>query len=297
MPTADDSARTGAAWLRDAPQIAGATDVGVVRAVNQDAFGHFEDAQRQEILLVVADGLGGHLGGEVASQLAVETLGQLAFSGAEDPATRLRHAIEHANRQIYEAAHRDPALDGMGTTVVCLLLAESGPSYVGHVGDSRFYRIRERQIEALTEDHSLVATLVRDGLLTEAEAREDPRRHQILRALGVYPETEVDLAPVDLRVGDRVLLCSDGLNGLLTDDEILAISQASERAEDATRSLIAAANDAGGTDNVTVVLARIPESFTPFLESTQTPPIGAGSTSSESASSSQSARDRIDPEP
>jgi len=259
LSTVDESEFPAPVWSHDEPRIAGATDVGVVRTVNQDAFGRFDDAERSEILLVVADGLGGHRGGEVASQMAVELLGRGVFEGQADPASRLRAAIQHANEEIYRASLDDTSLDGMGTTVVCLLLAEEGPSHVAHVGDSRLYRLRAGRIGSLTEDHSLVATLVREGVLSEEAARDDPRRNQILLALGVRPDTEIDVAPVELAPGDIYLLCSDGLHGMLDDATILTLARRPTRPDDVVQKLIAAANDAGGTDNVTVVLAQLPD--------------------------------------
>lgn len=245
-------------WSRGEPNVAGATHVGVVREVNQDAFGRFDDPDRGEILLVVADGLGGHRGGEVASRMAVEALGEVVLQGQGDGPTRLEQGIRRANEVIREASREDLALDGMGTTLVCLLLAEEGPSTVAHVGDSRLYRLRGNAIVSLTEDHSLVATLVREGVLAPHEAREDPRRNQILRALGVREEVEVDLAPLELEPGDQYLLCSDGLHGMIEDEAIATLVHSVARPETAVARLIEAANAAGGTDNVTCVLAKIP---------------------------------------
>ena len=241
------------------PAIAGATHVGVVRRVNQDAYGHFDDPKRREVLLVVADGLGGHRGGEVASRMAIELLGPLVGSGPEPAPERLARAIAEANRQIYEAARSDETLDGMGTTVVCLLANGSGAAHVAHVGDSRLYRLREERLDALTEDHSLVATLVREGVLRPDEARNDPRKNQILRALGVRKEVEIDVAPVETRPGDTFLLCTDGLHGLIEDWAIRNVTLENPELELAVDRLIEAANRAGGTDNVTCLMARFPE--------------------------------------
>jgi protein phosphatase len=243
------------------PSIAGATHVGVVRRVNQDAFGRFDDPKRGEILLVVADGLGGHRGGEVASRMAIDLLGPLVGAGPEPAPIRLARAIDEANRQIHEAARSDDTLEGMGTTVVCLLVARDGGGHVAHVGDSRLYRLREERLEALTEDHSLVATLVREGVLRPDEARNDPRKNQILRALGVRKEVEIDVAPVETRPGDTYLLCSDGLHGLLEDWAIRNVAVENPELEVAVERLIEAANRAGGTDNVTCMLARFPEAM------------------------------------
>jgi len=241
------------------PSIAGASHVGAVRRINQDAFGRFDDPDRGETLLVVADGLGGHRGGEVASRMAIDLLGPLVGAGEEPPALRLTRAIEEANRQIHEAARVDYTLEGMGTTVVCLLIARDGPCHVAHVGDSRLYRLRAECFEPMTEDHSLVATLVREGVIRPEEARTDPRKNQILRALGVRKEVEIDVAAVDPRPGDVYLLCTDGLHGLLEDFEIRNLALEHPEPEIAVERLIYAANRAGGTDNVTCMLARFPE--------------------------------------
>ena len=259
MSTADDTDFSGPVWSRGEPRIAGATHVGVVRKVNQDAFGRFDDLERGEILLVVADGLGGHRGGKIASKMAVSLVGDLVLSSGEEPTTRLRQSIIRANDDILKAGRNDQALDGMGTTIVCLLFSEDGQSYVAHVGDSRLYRIRPGRIESLTEDHSLVATLVREGVLSIEEARLDRRRNQILRALGVREDTEVDITAIELQPGDVYLLCSDGLHGMLTDEEILEIASRQIRPAAVVEQLIEAANQAGGTDNVTCLLAQVPE--------------------------------------
>lgn len=247
------------AWGAREPLIAGATDVGVVRRVNQDAFGRFDDQERGEILLVVADGLGGHRGGETASRMAIEILGERFGQGGEGPSERLADAIRAANERIFRAAQSDQSLDGMGTTIVCFLMANNGQAYVGHVGDSRLYRLRGNRMDPMTEDHSLVATLVREGVLTQDAAWSDPRRNQILRALGVRDDVELEISPVELLPGDLYLLCSDGLNGLVRDHEIARLATESHVLDNALKDMITAAKEAGGTDNITCMLARIPD--------------------------------------
>lgn len=243
--------------------LAGATDIGRVRRINQDAFAHFHQAERRETLLVVADGLGGHRGGEVASRLAVEMLGQWIGEGDDEPAIRLNRAITKANRKILAAARKDRTLDGMGTTLVCLLLTENGPSYVAHVGDSRLYRLRGGRLEGITEDHSLVVTLIRDGILSSEDAREDPRRNQVLRAVGIRDEVEIEIAPLEPMRGDIYLLCSDGLHGLIEDHEIQRLVAGQTEPEAIASALIDAANKAGGADNITCLIAdlRAPRRF------------------------------------
>lgn len=260
MPTFEPSKQSSLAWTGGKLRIAGATDVGRVRRMNQDAYGYFRDEDRDEVLFVVADGLGGHRGGEVASGMAVEALATEIRKGDDDPGLRLRAAIETANHKILEAAREDRSLDGMGTTIVCLLLANDRRSVVAHVGDSRLYRLRGEVLTAVTEDHSLVATLLREGVLSEEEAKQDPRRNQILRALGIRDDVEVEVADLHPLAGDRYLLCSDGLHGFIDDDETKRLLAIDDEPAKAAGNLIEAANVAGGNDNITCLIASLPES-------------------------------------
>jgi len=248
--------------------IAGSTHIGRTRRTNQDSFDRFDDLGRGEILLVVADGLGGHRGGEVASKMAVGALGKLCLEGEGSPSTRLLAAIERANSEIHKLASKDRTLKGMGTTVVALLLCETGPSFVAHVGDSRLYRLRHETFEALTEDHSVVALLVRNGSITTEAAREHPQKNQILRALGVGAEVEIDVAPLDLQAGDGLLLCSDGLYGMLPDADLKTLAEAAPDPHAEVAWMIDAANQAGGTDNITALVARIHQPTRPATRPT-----------------------------
>ncbi|MEO1933643.1 MAG: Stp1/IreP family PP2C-type Ser/Thr phosphatase [Myxococcales bacterium] len=262
MPTFEPSQNTDFPWSGGKLRIAGATDVGHVRRVNQDAYGYFCDDEREEVLMVVADGLGGHRGGEVASRMAIESL-ESEFrdgDGDNDPRVRLTNAIESANQHILTAARKDRTLDGMGTTIVCLLLSQNGPSVIAHVGDSRLYRLRTGTFSAMTQDHSLVATLLREGVLSEQEAKDDPRRNQILSALGVRDELEVEVNEAHPLANDRYLLCSDGLHGLVDDHQIKRLLSADDESDGWATSLIAAANRAGGNDNITCLVASLPKS-------------------------------------
>jgi protein phosphatase len=243
--------------------IGGMTHVGRTRRINQDAFDRFDDPERGEILLVVADGLGGHRGGEIASKMAVGTLGKLVREIEGDPENRLRQAVERANRFIFDAAAKDRTLKGMGTTVVALLLCADGRAWVAHAGDSRLYRIRDGGFEALTEDHSVVALMVREGLIQPEEARDHPKKNQIMRALGVNDEVDVDVARVEIHPNESYLLCSDGLYGMLPDDDLRRIAEAAPDPETAVAWLVDAANQAGGTDNITAMLVRIFEPLNP----------------------------------
>jgi serine/threonine protein phosphatase PrpC len=240
--------------------IAGTTHVGRLRKVNQDAFDRFDDDERGEILLVVADGMGGHQGGEVASRMAIGTLGKLCREGDGDAPTRLQHAIERANFEIHKLASKDRTLKGMGTTIVALLLCEKGPSFVAHVGDSRLYRLRSKDFEALTEDHSVVALMIRNGTITPEEARDHPKRNQVMRALGVWDETEVDIASLEIQTGDTFLLCSDGLYGMLPDEDLKALADRAPDSHTGVAWMIDAANQAGGADNITAMVVQVHES-------------------------------------
>jgi protein phosphatase len=233
------------------------TDVGQVREINQDYCGEFGDPEHGRRLFVIADGMGGHRGGEVASRIAVETTAEVFEAGGDDPADLLRVALETANVRVHEAAQENRDLAGMGTTGVCLLFETGGRGWVAHVGDSRGYRLRGGDFEQITEDHSVVGALIRMGHITEAEARLHPQRNEILRAIGTNAEVEVQVTPLDLQPGDRYLLCSDGLSGLVTDADIAEVLGRMEP-EDAARTLVQMANLAGGSDNITVQVVSIP---------------------------------------
>lgn len=228
-------------------ELASASDVGRVRSDNQD-----RDLLAPP-LIAVADGMGGHLGGGTAAAMAVDAL--RAVGQATDP-TVLLDALTGANRAIARAAADDPDLTGMGTTATAALL-ESGILYLVHVGDSRAYLIRGGRIIQVTEDHSVVAEMVRRGTLSADAAENHPARHVITRALGVDAEVQIDALRVDLEPGDVVLLCTDGLSGPVDDGEILAAVEEATALQDAAEALVRMANEAGGPDNVTVVLARV----------------------------------------
>jgi len=237
--------------------IAGVTHVGRVRRINQDAFDRFDDPDRGEILVAVADGLGGHRGGEIASKMAIGTLGQLCREGDDDPPGRLTNAIERADAEIRKLASKDRTLKGMGTTIVAVLLCTTGPSYVAHVGDSRLYRLRGGSFEVLTEDHSVVALLVRDGAISSEEARSHPKRNQILRALGVHDDVDVEISSLDIEAGDTLLLCSDGLYGMLPDEDLKTLAERAPDPDAGVAWLLDAANQAGGIDNITAVMVQL----------------------------------------
>ena len=230
------------------------TDVGRQRNSNQDCCGMAVAPDDGARLWIVADGMGGHAGGEIASRVAVDAAIATFSAGGADLAERLRAAIVAANRAVLTAAQQNRALTGMGTTAVALAVA--GESLcIANVGDSRAYRVRRNRIEQLTQDHSVVAELVRRGHLSEDEAMLHPRRHEVLRSLGFEWDLDVDVEPADAAAGDIFLLCSDGLSGVVDDAEIAALC-AKRRPSDAARALVDAANARGGPDNITVQVVR-----------------------------------------
>lgn len=246
----------------DAPQsaifVASLSDVGRVRSVNEDSCDSLlrPDGTR---LLVVADGMGGHRGGAVASREALATIASTFTENPElEPASLLVRAIERANARVFSLAREDPELAGMGTTVVAFLLDAEGHGAVAHVGDSRAYRLRDRRLEALTSDHSVVAEMLQRGVLTAEEAAFHPRRNEILRSVGVLPEVEVELASVPVAPDDWFLLCSDGLCGVVSDAEIEEVLVHTRSPEAAVAALVDLANECGGPDNVTVQILAIP---------------------------------------
>ena len=225
------------------------TDVGKVRANNQDA----PIVSEKLRLYGVADGMGGHKGGEVASTSARDDLLR-ELEGKTPSVAALSGAIEEVNRQIYHQQEHDDALTGMGTTLSVLWMSDNFV-YIGHVGDSRVYLLRDGEFKQMTLDHSLVEQLVREGVLTEEEAQNHPMRNIITRAIGTDESVEVDVAVEERRKGDLWLACSDGLHGLVDDRQMRdALRQyAPEKAADV---LLKAALDAGGRDNVTLVIVH-----------------------------------------
>jgi PPM family protein phosphatase len=229
---------------------AGRTHPGKVRRRNEDSY------VLDPPLFAVADGMGGAQAGEVASRLTAAAFREFHEADRLPPDERLQAIIQEANRRIYDRAHADSGFSGMGTTVTAALLT-GGRVTIGHVGDSRAYRIRAGALEQLTDDHSLVGDLMRSGRLTPEEADAHPQRSVITRALGTDPEVDVDTLAIEAEVGDLFLLCSDGLTTMVADDDILGILAAAPTLDDAARALVRAANTGGGEDNVTVVLFRV----------------------------------------
>lgn len=222
-----------------------ATDVGRVREGNEDAF-VVDDRLR---LFAVADGMGGHRAGEVASATAVEALRASVAAGSP-----VDEAIRAANAAVLEKSDADTDLAGMGTTMTAVVSPGDGDAVIGHVGDSRAYLLHEGELSQLTDDHSLVEELVREGRLTSEQAEVHPQRSIITRALGIESDVDVDRYTVPAVVGDRVLLCSDGLTTMVRADDIASILRREPHPGHAAEQLVDAANEAGGEDNITVVV-------------------------------------------
>ena len=247
-------------------EVAGETNVGMKRTHNEDNFAILEDSG----LYIVADGMGGHASGEVASKMAVDSMREFFQATAQDPErtwpykmdrsrgyeeNRLITGIKLANLRIYESAQRDARQRGMGTTIVTMFAVEDGV-YVAHVGDSRGYRLRDGVIEQLSEDHSLLNDYIKMKRLTPEEIANFPHKNVIVRALGMKDTVKVDTRFEKPRANDTYLLCSDGLSGPVTDPEVLEIVSSAPDLKTAASRLIQRANENGGPDNITVVLAR-----------------------------------------
>jgi protein phosphatase len=249
-------------------RFAGLSDCGRVRANNEDTIA-FEPALG---LAVLADGMGGYQAGEVASAIAVqEVRARLGSALADDAAAgsleqAVRAAVDGANEAIYATAQRDPGCHGMGTTLVLALFAD-GAVMIAHIGDSRAYRLRDGCLQALTRDHSLVQEQVDAGLLRPEQARQLRYRNVLTHALGVETHPRFELVRHPLQPGDRYLLCSDGLHDMLSDAQIAAELRRAAGPEAAARTLLDAANQAGGLDNISIIVADCPPDSCPRSKS------------------------------
>lgn len=237
-------------------QIEFQTNVGRKRKSNQDTVGVFTN-KKGIVIGIVADGMGGHQAGDTASQLAVTGLGtsweQTALETQEEVARWIVSDIQKENKEIYKEGNNDPSKFGMGTTVVAVALLRD-EVLIAHVGDSRGYIIRDNDIKQLTSDHSLVNELVKTGEITSDMAATHPRKNVLLRSVGVPGEVDVDVSVATVRSDDYVLLCSDGLSNMLSDPEIKEIVLQESPLEEKVTTLIDKANEAGGSDNITVLL-------------------------------------------
>ncbi len=233
------------------------TDIGK-RVHNEDSY-LLSEKDEFPMLFVVADGMGGHAAGSVASKLLVKQLEM--FDRMVEPERELellRHAIESANLGIFHAAEKDRALRGMGTTLVAALIL--GKDYIAaNVGDSRMYQYSQNQLETITTDHSLVEQLVLAGAITKDEARVHPQRNIITRAMGVSPKVDVDLFERSWSAGDILMICSDGLHGAVEEDDIITVLSSNRSLDSMCDVLIQLALDNGGTDNITLILIRLEE--------------------------------------
>ncbi len=254
---------------RDRVRFAGKTDVGRVRALNEDNLLIPEEVP----LAVVSDGMGGHACGEVASQITVDTIGEFYRQTAGAHArtwpfrvpqlaiekNRMETAVKQANSEIFETAAKDSEKKGMGCTVEALFFSQ-GRFYIGHVGDSRIYRVRNGSIQLLTEDHSLLNDWRRMKDMSDEEIRNFSHSNVVVRALGLSDRVGVDVIVEEYKIDDIYLMCSDGLNDMLEDEQILAIVEAKKkRLDGACEALVDAANEAGGKDNITVLMAHVLE--------------------------------------
>jgi protein phosphatase len=231
------------------------SDIGCTRPVNQDSGRIFLPSNSPKgVLAVVADGMGGHKGGEVASQLAIEVIGNTYYSEADDPQSALLRAFAQANSAIYFTAAQNPDLQGMGTTCAAVAIL-NGIAYATHVGDSRVYMVRGGEIYLMTEDHSAVMEMVKLGTLTLAEARHHADKNVITRALGSRPQVEASQwsEPLPVRIGDKFIICSDGLYDRMEDSEIRSAVLAQSSAG-ACQTLIDLAKQRGGYDNITIAV-------------------------------------------
>ncbi|HEY7475770.1 MAG TPA: Stp1/IreP family PP2C-type Ser/Thr phosphatase [Vicinamibacterales bacterium] len=239
------------------------SDVGCQRELNEDAGVIVRPADpevldRRGVLAIVADGMGGHAGGEIASRLAVDVIHRSYYESRGPIGDALKTALDEANTEIYRQAQHDPQVAGMGTTCVAVAICRDEAS-VASVGDSRLYLVRGGRIYQMTTDDSAVGKLVREGALNRADARTHQERNVILRAIGTHESVEISgwPAPFPVRAGDVFLLCSDGLTDLVADAEILALMDAAADEADTCRRLVDAARSRGGFDNITAVVLRL----------------------------------------
>lgn len=245
------------------------SDVGLVRKANEDSAGFAPSSELRGNgdLFVVCDGMGGHIGGAIASSTAVNCIIDFFRNKFyENPYVAINDAIIFTNEQIYARSCAESELKGMGTTC-CVLLIRNSEAFIGHVGDSRIYFHASGKIHRVTRDHSFVQNLVEQGLISDAEAESHPRKNEILRALGIKADVQPEISshPIHPKKGDKFLMCSDGLSGLVHDDVIEKILSSNSDLESKTTELVALANEGGGFDNITVAIVEIVQS--PFNKS------------------------------
>ncbi|HVQ36300.1 MAG TPA: Stp1/IreP family PP2C-type Ser/Thr phosphatase [Pyrinomonadaceae bacterium] len=250
------------------------TDPGCIREINEDSVKYFRptdpaELSRKGMIAIVADGMGGHSAGEVASRIATEVIKNVFYETDDTATESLRTAFNAANHEIHQASQSDKALEGMGTTCTALVL-QNGSAHCAYVGDTRLYLIRGGEIYVMTEDHSAVMEMVHMGIITLEQARHHEDKNVIIRALGSQPEVEVSVwsEPFPVREGDKFLLCSDGLSDLVEDEEIKKVLLAGD-SHASSKNLIALARERGGYDNVTVGILSIEKSTHSELKATR----------------------------
>lgn len=254
--------------LNDYIEIVGLTDVGKVRQKNEDAIG----SEPKIGLAILADGMGGHKGGEVASSMTVDTILEMVNeninnsqleneSEFSDQSVCIKEAVEYANQLVYSTQEAHEEYRGMGTTIVVLIFYENQVS-VAHIGDSRCYLFRDNNLEQVTKDHSLLQELIDRGFYTPEEAKNSSNKNLVTRALGIDPSASPDVQENITKVGDLFLMCSDGLTDLVDDEFIsLTLERFSDNLEVAAKQLITKANHNGGKDNISIVLCKINKDF------------------------------------
>jgi protein phosphatase len=239
---------------------AAGTDKGLIRETNEDSCNIIRDSRNDIYAFIIADGMGGHNCGEIASGTAVEYISAYFedhagdFLSAADRGAALKELVQDANSQVWEKSLESPETNGMGTTLTMAVVA-GDTATVAHVGDSRLYLVREGRLQQVTNDHSYIEELVRKGTLTREEADNHPGRNIITRAIGSSPELEVDIFSLTMLINDILVLCTDGLTNMVGEDEIGETAQSNDP-EAACKQLIEAANRNGGEDNVTVIVIK-----------------------------------------
>lgn len=252
--------------IRPGLELANLTDIGCERENNEDYFCYSEPPTESEFrrkgrVAVIADGMGGEQGGEIASRLAVNAVQQaFLMLPPSDPLELLIEGFRAAHDAIQQCVRERPELRGMGTTCTAVAIAD-GHAHFAHVGDSRLYLIRDSTIALLTHDHTAVNRLIDEGVITPAEAASHPQRHMLTAALGAAREVSADVSrnPIPLRPGDLLLLCTDGLWGQMSDQELLSVVQNRKSITDACKDLARIAKQRGGPDNITIQILRIAE--------------------------------------
>lgn len=246
-------------WEKMERRFAGLSDTGLVRTTNQDCY-HIDEEHCR--FVVVADGMGGHAGGQEASSIATETIRNYLDQRWDEnlnPESLLHDALTLANEHILQNQKDFPERSDMGTTIVVVIFPDNDRPWCAHVGDSRLYRYRAEELSQLTEDHTWIAQAISAGMLDPEQAREHPWRHVLAQCLGREDLARIDIQPIDFDSGDRLLLCSDGLTEELSDDLIAQYLGSSESSTEITETLVEAAKKEGGQDNITVIVVDNPQ--------------------------------------